>query len=1371
MNFRTTLILLLLVAAGAGLFWLVQKKPDWLPWTPPQPRSLPGGTLQVLEKDLTPEALSRIVIQRGDRKVVLERTSGEWTSPGKWPTRKLEVHSLVQVLTTLRSRYLPITLTDRTALKNFGLDRPELVVSVRTNGKDHRLLFGEEPGATSRFSRATYICLDDDPHRSPEVLRLAPGLVAALDRPPDFFQQRRLFPSERLAKDADSQEKVERLVAREIGVKGPGADYVVALLGDGFELRTPVRDHADPDKLKSILAAVPDIWVEQFVDKTDKDLSHYGLDKPEQTLRVTKSNGEVITLEIGKESQTKTRTITRPAPNMGGPPMPPQQETVHEQYRFAKLQGNDQVFEIKADKLKDIFVAGDTLRDARLARFRPEDVKRVAIGEAGQEIVLVKEKENWKLQKPMQCQADSSKVTELLDKLSGLQARDKDVLDNADVSAYGLDKPALKVRLTAEEEGKLSRAEKNKATKNFVLALGKHDVEKAKVYVRVEGRERINSVEDSVWKLVDRPAFAYRNRHILDVPSTEIAKLTVQRPGGGFSLKREQGSWRLDTPVDADVDSSKAAQLASDLGRLEVVEFVSESATPDALDHLYGLDRPPIRATLAFTDVKKPSQSILIGKQRPGKPEYFAKLASGSEVFVVKKEIRDALDQDALVLRPLQIWQGSPEEIKEIGIQREGIAYTLRLENDAWQIQGPFAARAVTDQVQAIRDDLANLRCERYQAHRARDLREYGLDKPYLQVSLPRKEVRSEEAGTKKKGPSSRTLLIGKPADKEGKSRFAKLASDDAVLVVGEKLVAALDHSALDFLEHRLLRLDTTKLKRIESASVAGRFALARRGDLWEVVDSPAASFPADSEATASVLSVLSNLQASKFAAYGPKADLAAYGLDKPSRTITLTLKSAPNTKSSNLAGHRLQLGKVVGTGDQFARLDDSPGVAVLPGAVAATLNHGYLDYVNRSVLKLERAKVSRIARHMGQQDLQIVKREDSWHLSKPADVLADEQTLEKLVTDLASLRAKRVAAYPAKDLKEFGLAQPDATVTVTEATETGKQTSHTVKFGRPVTSAQPTADRYAIIADSKAVVVLPGSLCRMLLAAPLGLRDRNLARIANLDRLVLERGLRRVAFARQDGAWKLVEPVQAEAEQTDLEGFLKELAHLRADELIAEKPADLKPYGIDRPVLRWRGYLGNQELLDLKVGTTEKVAQKSRQPRSYANLGGSDLVFLLSPDMSAKVSAEYRSRTLWPPLDAAQIDKLSFGYQHNPFVLEKVDNDWRLAGQSGSKVKPELIREVLDALSGLRAERFVVDKGADLKLYGLEPPQLVLDIHTSSGNRTLEVGRPEGESKRYYARVPSGERSGVFIVSEADSARIIQTSSTFAQDGTTLAR
>jgi hypothetical protein len=102
--------------------------------------------------------------------------------------------------------------------------------------------------------------------------------------------------------------------------------------------------------------------------------------------------------------------------------------------------------------------------------------------------------------------------------------------------------------------------------------------------------------------------------------------------------------------------------------------------------------------------------------------------------------------------------------------------------------------------------------------------------------------------------------------------------------------------------------------------------------------------------------------------------------------------------------------------------------------------------------------------------------------------------------------------------------------------------------------------------------------------------------------------------------------------------------------------------------------------------------------------------------------------------------------------------------GKPGVKVKPESIRETLDALANLKAERYMVDKGVDLKLFGLEPPQVILDIQTKSGKRALQIGRQEGGSKRFYARVPDSEASPVFLIGEADSAKVVRALPAFTQ-------
>ena len=105
------------------------------------------------------------------------------------------------------------------------------------------------------------------------------------------------------------------------------------------------------------------------------------------------------------------------------------------------------------------------------------------------------------------------------------------------------------------------------------------------------------------------------------------------------------------------------------------------------------------------------------------------------------------------------------------------------------------------------------------------------------------------------------------------------------------------------------------------------------------------------------------------------------------------------------------------------------------------------------------------------------------------------------------------------------------------------------------------------------------------LTAPALEYRDRNLANVSGVDRATVVRGSREAVFESAAGTWKLVQPASAPAEQTDLQEFLASVSHLRADRLVADKPADLKVYGLEKPEAKWILQSGGKPVLELLLG------------------------------------------------------------------------------------------------------------------------------------------------------------------------------------------
>ncbi|MCI0376329.1 MAG: DUF4340 domain-containing protein, partial [Gemmataceae bacterium] len=491
MNLRTTLLLLLLAGAGGASYFVYQQL---------QPGNPKSKTLTFLEKNLTPAGLTRIEVAQGkDTRLVLERTGNEWSLPGKWPVRSVAIDQFIDTLTSLRSRFTPVALADKKQLAGYGLDDAALKITVRLDGQEHKLLLGEEPSADNRFARPTYLVLDDEK----EIVRLGPGLAAALNRTQDYFQQRRLFPTEKPAKPGD--DKSEQLAAQAVAVKGETSEFALVKKGSEWEIEAPVRDRPNPDAIKNILLGIPDLWAEKFVNTSPtreqgtlkKQLEDFGLAKPEYILTVTRPSGATIELLIGAVSESKERFVLKQPPPGMPFPQKPQPQFIKEEFRYAKLKDNDQIFEIKSDKLKDIAPSLAALRDPKVARFKTDDVKRLEIQHGDQTLVFAKEKDKWKFEKPLTIEAENAPISDLLEKLSGLQARDADVLDKADPKTVGLEKPKATVKLTVEEEAG-DKDKKEKKPRDIVLQIGVKEKDKEKLYVRVEGRERVNAVDDSL---------------------------------------------------------------------------------------------------------------------------------------------------------------------------------------------------------------------------------------------------------------------------------------------------------------------------------------------------------------------------------------------------------------------------------------------------------------------------------------------------------------------------------------------------------------------------------------------------------------------------------------------------------------------------------------------------------------------------------------------------------------------------------------------------------------------------------------------------------------------------------------------------------
>lgn len=1452
---------LLLVALALGLgFWLWKGDAWSVRWglrPAPEPDLADSPSIAFLTRELTAGKLRRIEIPSSTsaESVMLLRddvTEG-WKLPGNWPMRSAVADELIELLTSLRTRFAPIPITETTDLSPFGLaaEQNPVEVKIQTEGRIHTLRFGEAipTGYDNRFTRPTYLRIDD----WPELLRLGPNVLPIIRRPLDEYRKRQIFAnSQRLRLEATrssfpptGQLPTPSVVpvlsddVQNVSVAGPSTlitilgiplssedgNYTLARraanpqpitrsaserapvirnvqLAAAWELQTPVRSPVEPDRLRGIVTALPDFWVESFVQADDKRLlfaqdltsslspmiapvlpfslfstlwtkedlddwfmSRVGLGTPQRRILLSTRKGP-LELRIGDVAQVKTIN-----------------EGERTEFRYAMLADNPSIFRVNTNRFSEVFVKSTSLRDPRLARFDSEEIEEILIEHSAEPPVRLsrvkgdpkaatesERQDRWYLARNEQAAllADSSKVNELLSLLSNLETpAEKQTFNRPMPSTWKISLRSQEVRTDNSQsaQGKTITFFIDRGPLTSILGI---PLTKPKeMFIAVGGWprvDRVDNADDRVTKVIDRPALAYRSRKLFDTNVAKLQSIEVKESKGeSFALvKDESGSgWVLTQPPAGAADANAANKLTDDLSRLEVREFLSDTPSSEDLAR-YHLDQPELTVSMTFKEnqVLK-THKLLIGGPREGGNEVFARLDDGS-VFTISKDLLPSLKQGALSLLPTQILDNPPLTFTRLEFKRSqskaNEQYILTpTNNQQWQVTGPFTAPIPKSSIEPLLTALNGLKAHKYEAFSASDPKAFGFDSPDLVLNLSYTTASAKDSSARSE---TRTLIVGK-ATSDRAYRYAQIqgGSNSAVFLLDGTLIDSFDRSALDLLDTQLLSLDQRDITgvKILGPQPEENVALLNLNGKWTAENE---TFTVDRLAVQSFLNRLANLRVVKIVGYGEHVKWENYGLSPAERRVLITLGGAKP------ATHTIALGKKDATGDRYIRVDDGPALAIIYAGDAADLTPTRLDFVDRTLLSFNPSAFDGLSRVKGSEELVIEPGNvQGWTIVKPASHKADLLLFEGggnsegLINLLARLRAIRIAAYGKREiLKSFGLENPTAAITIKMNDGSPERV---LKIGNTVDQNLSDGDRFVFVegpGPDYTVGIIPADITKMLLAEPIFFRDRTLAAFRDADKLIMERGDRRVIFEKLMGTWRVVEPLQADAEHAELDELMNALASLRADELVKDKSEDLASYGLDRPVVIWRAFNRGKEELSLMVGKTENS-------RAYAKLANRDEIALLDRKLTERVLAEYRKRKVWDGVDAAQVDSVvvSIGSERT-YQFSKFGPSWDDPKSPKDRISTAAVNDFLGALAGLTARRYVVDVNADPKLYGLDKPQRVIVLNQrnpggGSQTRTLRIGGFEGgsDNRRVYASVDEPGRSDVFVISEADTARILK--------------
>jgi hypothetical protein len=230
--------------------------------------------------DFERDDVAAILIERGESRVLLEKTGEEWylREPLDFPADESIVSSTLGSFANLTAdRRLPAEEVDDPI--EYGLDAPVAEVTLRmADGSERSLAVGDElPLGSKRALRVD---------GGGDVVIAAGWFVSDLEREIDDWRSRDVAD---LADDDVASIDIDS-----------GADSIRAVrLEDTWQLLRPLTDMADGDHLAGVISDLRSMRIEEFLDD-GVDPLELGLDLPEYEITIVRADGgDPLRLDLG----------------------------------------------------------------------------------------------------------------------------------------------------------------------------------------------------------------------------------------------------------------------------------------------------------------------------------------------------------------------------------------------------------------------------------------------------------------------------------------------------------------------------------------------------------------------------------------------------------------------------------------------------------------------------------------------------------------------------------------------------------------------------------------------------------------------------------------------------------------------------------------------------------------------------------------------------------------------------------------------------------------------------------------------------------------------------------------------------------------
>jgi hypothetical protein len=217
---------------------------------------------------------------------------------------------------------------------------------------------------------------------------------------------------------------------------------------------------------------------------------------------------------------------------------------------------------------------------------------------------------------------------------------------------------------------------------------------------------------------------------------------------------------------------------------------------------------------------------------------------------------------------------------------------------------------------------------------------------------------------------------------------------------------------------------------------------------------------------------------------------------------------------------------------------------------------------------------------------------------------------------------------------------------------------------------------------------------------------------------------------------WQIVAPVTAPADEYSVSSLVSSIESLEIQSALEDNPASVAQYGLE-PVRMSVAFkvAGEDTMRRLNLGTKTPTGSDM-----YARVEGQPRLFLVAghlEDTFNRSTFDLRDKSLLA-FDRNSIDSIRIAPAAGPAVaLARSGADWRLTSPAATRADTAAVDAILNRADQATFKAIAAGEGgpptaAELRKFGLDRPQLVVDLGSGSTRASIAIGGKADDSSVY---------------------------------------